>query len=64
MNGEPMTEATTEVLTVSQIAKRWQCASQSVLKKIHNGEISAFRVGKRSYRVPLSEVLRVEGKAA
>jgi excisionase family DNA binding protein len=55
------------VLTVSELCARWRCTRKSVLAKIHAGELTAFRVGERAYRVAVAEVLRIErgtGQAA
>lgn len=48
------------VLTITELCERWRCTRHSVLDKIHAGELKAFRIGKRTYRVALAEVLRVE----
>lgn len=47
------------VLTVAELAQRWKCHRQSVMDKIHGGEIAAFRIG-RQYRIALKEVERYE----
>ena len=55
------------VLTITELCHRWRCTRHSVLDKIHAGELKAFRIGKRTYRVALAEVLRIEqadGQAA
>jgi excisionase family DNA binding protein len=53
------------VLTVSELAERWRCTRRSVLQKIHAGELHAFRIGERAFRVAMVEVLRHErGRAA
>jgi excisionase family DNA binding protein len=52
------------VLTVSEIADRWRCHRQSVLDKIHRGDLYAFKIG-RAHRVALAEIERYErGMAA
>jgi excisionase family DNA binding protein len=48
------------VFTISELCARWKCNRKTVLTKIHAGELAAFRVGERAYRVPATEVLRVE----
>lgn len=48
------------VFTVSELCARWKCNRKTVLAKINSGELSAFRVGERAYRVPAAEVLRLE----
>ena len=55
------------VLTVAELCARWKVNRKTVLAKIAAGDLRAFRVGERAYRVPMSEVLRIEhgpGKAA
>lgn len=52
------------VFTVAELAERWKCHRQSVMDKIHDGEIAAFKIG-RQYRIALREVERYEqGRAA
>jgi excisionase family DNA binding protein len=55
------------VLTVAELCVRWKCNRKTVLAKIAAGDLRAFRIGERAYRVPIAEVLRIEqgpGKAA
>lgn len=55
------------VLTLTELCARWRCTRHSILAKIHAGELKAFRVGERTYRVAIDEVLRIErgeGQAA
>ena len=49
-----------EIMTVSDLCKRWRCTRRSVLAKIHSGELRAFRIGERAFRIQLAEVLRFE----
>ena len=52
------------VLTVAELAARWKCHRQSVMQKIRDEEITAFKIG-RQYRISLREVERFEqGRAA
>lgn len=52
------------VMTIAELAARWKCHRQSVMQKIHDEQISAFKIG-RQYRVALKEVIRYEeGRAA
>lgn len=58
---------TPAVLTVAELCARWKCDRKSVLARIHSGTLVAFRIGERSFRIPIAEVLRVEqgsGEAA
>jgi excisionase family DNA binding protein len=53
------------VLTLSELCARWKCTRKVLLARIHAGNLKAFRIGERAYRVPMSEVERIEqGKAA
>lgn len=57
-----MSEASNDnapVLTVAELAARWKCHRQSVMQKIHDEEISAFKIG-RQYRIALKEIERYE----
>ncbi|MBX3159541.1 MAG: helix-turn-helix domain-containing protein [Deltaproteobacteria bacterium] len=50
---------TPPVLSVRDIAARWKCSRQSVLDRIHSGEIKAFKIGRR-HLVPIQELERFE----
>lgn len=52
------------VFTVAQLAKRWSCARRSVLQLIHNGQLQAFKVGERAFRITIAEIERVEKQRA
>ena len=60
MNAENDNEA---VLTVSELAVRWRCTRKSVLSKIRMGELHAFRIGARVFRISMAEVKRHEEAA-
>ncbi len=47
------------VLTVAELAARWKCHRQSVMQKIHDEELAAFKIG-RQYRIALKEIERYE----
>lgn len=49
-----------EVLTLTELCARWKTSRKSLLAKIHTGELHAFRIGERAYRVSMVEVLRHE----
>lgn len=55
--------ATDPVYTVAELAARWKCHRQSVMTKIQDGELKAFKIG-RQYRVALKEVERHEAGMA
>lgn len=48
------------VLTVAELAARWRCTPKSVLAKIRNKQLHAFRINKRAFRISMAEVLRHE----
>lgn len=52
------------VLTVSDLMRRWKCGQKAVLEAIHRGDLPAFKVGKRAYRVTLKEIERYESAHA
>ncbi len=51
------------VLTVSELAERWKTTRKSVLAKIRTGQLHAFRIGARVFRISLAEVKRHEQAA-
>lgn len=54
-----------ETLTVTELTRRWRCDGKRIYEAIHEGRLTAFRVGKRAYRVTIAEVERFErGEAA
>src|SRR5262245_56004292 len=58
-----MNDNTEQVLTISELMRRWKCARKSVCEAIHRGDLRAFRIGKgrnAAYRVTLAEVERYE----
>jgi excisionase family DNA binding protein len=48
------------VYTPETLAERWGLSSRTIRRQIDRKEIAGFRVGK-SYRIPASEVERIEG---
>lgn len=49
-----------QILTLSDLCKRWRVAYKTVHNAIREGRLHVFRVGTRAYRVTLEEVLRFE----
>lgn len=47
------------VLTVSEVAARWKCGTDSVYRMIKSGRLKAFRIGQ-DYRIREAEVERYE----
>lgn len=48
------------VFTVTELMARWKVARKTILDLIRRGKLHAFRVGERSYRVTMDEVMRYE----
>jgi hypothetical protein len=57
-------DSTIQIFTVNDLMSRWKCHRQVVLDAIHEKRLSAFRVGKRIFRVTLAEVERFESEQA
>jgi excisionase family DNA binding protein len=49
-----------QVLTVSDIERRWKCNRKTVYDAIKSGALGAFKPGDRVYRVTMDEVQRYE----
>jgi hypothetical protein len=47
-------------LTVNDLMERWQMSRKRILEAIKERRLTAFKVGKRVYRITLDEVLRFE----
>ena len=52
------------VLTLTELCARWKTARKTILLRIHASELRAFRIGERTYRVTMDEVLRFERKGS
>lgn len=53
-----------QTFTVNDLMARWNCPRKRILEAIHEGRLTAFRVGKRIYRVTIAEVERFESARA
>ena len=42
---------------------RWKMSRKALLEAIREGRVRAFKPGRRTYRVTLAEVLRIEQAA-
>lgn len=51
-------------LTITDLMRRWQASRHTILDLIHTGRLKAFKLGRRTYRVALEEVLRYEREAS
>jgi excisionase family DNA binding protein len=48
------------VFTPATLAQRWLCSERHVRKLIETGELNAFRVGARMFRIKMEDVERFE----
>jgi hypothetical protein len=55
---------TSPVLTVRDLMARWKCSEKTVLDVIKSKELVAFRIGKRTWRMTIDEVVRYEKSRA
>jgi excisionase family DNA binding protein len=46
--------------SVATLADRWQCSRQHVYGMINRGELRAFKLGAKLYRIPSEEVEKCE----
>lgn len=44
------------LLTVDQLAERWQMTPRSIRRKLASGELAAVRVGEATVRISLDDV--------
>lgn len=47
-------------LRIRELATRWQCSDETIMRAIRRGDLIAFRPGLRTYRVTPQEIARVE----
>lgn len=52
------------VFTPEQVAAMWQCSSNHVRNLIHRGELRAFRLGGRLFRIPAEAIQEFEAAKA
>lgn len=60
----PANTNTKVFFTVNELVERWRCTRRSVIDMIKNGELAAFKLGKRRYRITAAEVERIETSQA
>src|SRR3990167_8766194 len=46
------------------LAERWACSEKHVRSLVHQGKLSAFRVGGKLIRIPAEAVTEYEGQGA
>lgn len=46
--------------TIKELAERWNCSTETVLRRIRKGELSCIEMGARSLLVPANEVRTYE----
>ncbi|WP_370737702.1 helix-turn-helix domain-containing protein [Limimaricola soesokkakensis] len=49
-----------KILTLEQVARRWNCCSNTVRNEIIRGKLKAFRIGERRYGIPTECVIEYE----
>jgi hypothetical protein len=47
-------------LTLRELALRWQCSVDTLIRSIQRGDLTAFRPGLRKYCVAPQEIGRIE----
>jgi len=47
------------VYTVTELAERWRCGTDSIYRMIRSGKLKAFKIGQ-DYRIKESEVEKYE----
>lgn len=63
-NDNAVSYDTPQTLTVNDLITRWGVDRKRILEAIREGRLTAFRVGRRVYRVTLAEVERFEKNEA
>ncbi len=53
-----------QILTIEQVAKRWNCCANTVRSEINRGKLRAFRIGERKYGIPEGSVYEYERRWA
>ncbi len=48
------------VFTVTDLCKRWKCDRHTVLDLIHANKLTAFKLGKRAYRITFVAICQYE----
>ncbi|WP_416351234.1 excisionase family DNA-binding protein [Celeribacter halophilus] len=59
----PKRRSKLQIYTPQQLAKRWNCCTNTVRNAIISGELRAFRVG-RLFRIPEESVINFERRFA
>lgn len=49
-----------EVYSVATLAEHWQCGTDTVYALIHSGQVRAFKLGGKLWRIRADEVERFE----
>lgn len=58
-----ISRGTTRVFTIRDLAERWSCSEKQVGLLIKSGELRAFRIGQKLWRVSVEEVERYEDRS-
>lgn len=46
--------------TIKELAERWDCSTETILRKIRKGELPCIEIGPRTLLVPANDVLALE----
>jgi excisionase family DNA binding protein len=46
--------------TIKELAERWNCSTETVLRRIRKGELPCIELGHRSLLVPANDVMALE----
>jgi len=50
----------TEPFAIPELAERWHCSTETVLRKIRKGELPCIEIGPRNLLVPANDVMEYE----
>jgi excisionase family DNA binding protein len=56
----PMAEMTDRPFSPETLAERWGCSARHVRNLIKRGDINAFQLGGKLWRISAAEVARIE----
>ncbi len=59
-----MKNKTAEFITPRQLARRWNLHEESIRRMLRQGKLAGFKPGSKSWRMPLSSVLKHEAGGA
>ena len=59
-----MKKITHKFMTPRELARRWNLHEESVRRMLRQGKLAGFKPGSKSWRMPLSSVLKHEAGGA